>query len=387
MPLYKFKPSDIIYNRVKTTPQVDFVIYQSKVYYKNSDQSVNNSNTTSGHINLHEINVNRESTNLVYPFLPKGSDLSSFKTTSANAFYKSSYGDEIKGSYPLLSSISREYHITGSSRPRIDALRTVLDFYRTNSPHYEYDGPLGNKSHQPLNLISIPSIFYGSSIKKGSVDLRFYVSGTLIGELKDENKNGELIQVGPTGSVGSGTCAGVVLYNEGFLILTGNWDITDGAHAADYNDDAGSLASSWLYYSVGANDGIPEDTDLDAGSRNRVSYDMSMEGINYVPTLTMFAHAKKGELNHSENPTFTQLGNYQADTGGGKLYLENSSKPIKNIVSSSYTGYEEDFERQTYISKVGIYDEDRNLIAITKLATPLKKTNKRDYTLKIKLDF
>jgi len=385
MPLYKFKANDIIYNSIEANPKVDFKIYQSKIYYKNADQSSQNSNTPSGHINLHEINVNRAS-DLVYPFLSKGSDLSSFKTTSATSFHKSSYGEDFKGTYPLTSSISREYHATGSTRNRINALRTTLDFYKPASDHYSYDSHLGAKSHQPLNLLSIPSIFFGSSIKKGTVNLKFFVTGTLIGELKDENKNGELIQVGPTGSVGTGSVAGVALYNEGFIILTGSWDLGDGSHTINYNNDGNHVASSWLQYAVGANDGIPESSGVGNNSRVSASYDLLFEGTNYVPTLTMFAHANKGELNNSGNPTFVKSGSYSTSTGSS-VYAEDDKIPIKNIISSSYGGYSEEFERQTYISKVGIYDEDKNLIAITKLATPLKKTNKRDYTVKIKLDF
>ena len=56
------------------------------------------------------------------------------------------------------------------------------------SNHYTFDGPLGDKGKQNVNLISIPSIIYGSKIKKGTVDLKFYVSGTIVGQLKDENK-------------------------------------------------------------------------------------------------------------------------------------------------------------------------------------------------------
>ena len=56
-------------------------------------------------------------------------------------------------------------------------------------------------------------------------------------------------------------------------------------------------------------------------------------------------------------------------------------------MKSVYTNYSESFEKTTYISKVGIYDEDRNLIAIAKVATPVKKTPDREYTFKIKLDF
>ena len=62
-------------------------------------------------------------------------------------------------------------------------------------------------------------------------------------------------------------------------------------------------------------------------------------------------------------------------------------KVLTNIVKSVYTNFSESFQKTTYISKVGIYDEDRNLIAIAKVATPVKKTEDREYTFKIKLDF
>ena len=42
--------------------------------------------------------------------------------------------------------------------------------------------------------------------------------------------------------------------------------------------------------------------------------------------------------------------------------------------------------RQTFISKIGIYDENKNLIAIAKLATPLRKEEKDEFVFKLKLD-
>ena len=85
------------------------------------------------------------------------------------------------------------------------------------SRHYSFSSSLGYKGTQNINLISIPSIIFGSEIKKGSVDLEFYVSGSLVGQLKDQNRNGELIQVGPEGSTGSGSVAGVVASVTGFV--------------------------------------------------------------------------------------------------------------------------------------------------------------------------
>ena len=59
---------------------------------------------------------------------------------------------------------------------------------------------------------------------------------------------------------------------------------------------------------------------------------------------------------------------------------------IKNITSASYQDPTAPFEKTTYISKIGIYDEDKNLIAVASLARPVKKTESRDLTFKLKLD-
>ena len=149
MSFYKFNKNDIFYNRLKTYPEVNFVIHAGRIYYKNQRSSADgkvavNSNTTSGHINLYEINVNRSS-NLIYPFLPKNSDLSSFKTVAASTISKNDWGQDITGSYPLQATISRERvvgdrDLPGDNHPRkrIVALRNTLDYNIPLSKHYSY---------------------------------------------------------------------------------------------------------------------------------------------------------------------------------------------------------------------------------------------------------
>ena len=44
------------------------------------------------------------------------------------------------------------------------------------------------------------------------------------------------------------------------------------------------------------------------------------------------------------------------------------------------------FEKVTYISKIAIYDEHKNVIAVAKVANPVKKTLEKDYTFKLKID-
>ena len=113
---------------------------------------------------------------------------------------------------------------------------------------------------------------------------------------------------------------------------------------------------------------------------------MEMSGTNTTQTLTMFASAPKGQLNQSTNPTFVKYSTANYAASGSKTYLENNKMEIKNVVSSTYADPTGSFEKTTYISKVGIYDEHQNLIAIAKVATPVKKTVERDFTFKMKLD-
>ena len=119
------------------------------------------------------------------------------------------------------------------------------------------------------------------------------------------------------------------------------------------------------------------------------SWSLEFNGTNHVPVLTMLAHAKKGELNHSNNPTYVDFGQDDnvAITGRRTEYFEKRKKTLTNVVKSYYTNTSASYAKTTYISKVGIYDEDKNLIAIAKVATPVKKTEDREYTFKIKLDF
>ena len=386
MPLKKFGDDDIFNNTIRTSPKNQFDIYDGKVYYQNESE-ISGAFTGSvpciptGFKSLYELNVDRNSsqTGLIYPFVTKNGTLSNFKTISTTTFNAQLYGDTLSGSYPLSASVSRDY-INGSfGREKINSLKTSLDYYIW-SPQYQFSSSYGDKETQTINLISIPSIFYGSSINKenGSISLKYYVSGSLIGELRDINRNGELIQTGPPGSNGSGSVAGVVMYNEGFILLTGSWSLESGV-ARNYLDNPTFVTSSWLFYGTGMND--------DLGSNiPYVSYRMDFEGVNYIETLTMMAHAEKGEFNHSNNPSYVVY-----NTGSGKISSNSSvfyenPRTIKNTVKSPYPDPPGIFEKTTYITKVGIYDEDHNLIGVATVSKPVKKTLDRDFTFKLKLD-
>jgi hypothetical protein len=429
MTFYKFDEDDLFLNTLEMYPKYSFYVQGGNVY-RDSIQTIsgtytnNVTNVAPGSLSLYEYNIrdydlkdqdpatfNGVKNNYIYPFLIKNSKREGFKSLSAANFNTQLGfgGDIITGSYRMSASVSRDFYtstVTGSRRVLVHALRNNFKHYSYLSPHYQYtsslgsDGdiiapPFGDKSQQDANLISIPSIMYGSSIKKGSLSLKYYITGSLVGELSDYRRNGELVQVGPIDSTGSGSVAGVVLYNEGFILLTGSWDLNHASIAYD-----STTTSKWIHFGYGVNpssgstvsqnsDGIwkrttPSNPSISTSTLS-ASFLMEYSGTTHTQTLTMLSHAPYGELNHSNNPTFVSSSDNNQFITGSYEFSEYP-KTIKNNVYSQFTDKDPEFEKVVYISKIGIYDEDRNLIGIAKVATPVKKSNDSSYTFKLKLD-
>ena len=400
MPYYKFGSKDVLRNRIKTHPDNTFFINDNQVYYNNrnaiSGAHVENvQHIPTGHVSLYGLNVDREfdehtydpDTNTgkktkIFPFITKDSSLNSFGTISTNDFNQFNYGDIITGSYPLSASITRELFesSTSTTGSHLQALKNTLNFYRPLSPHYAFSSSLGNKATQDVTLISIPSIFYSSQIKKNSVKLDFFISGTLVARCEDIHRNGELIQTSGSDFAqtnGSGSVAGVVLYNEGFVLLTGSWNLTETNF--DFGDGGSARKGRWRDFAAGANDGYTSVSPT-------ASFSLNFKGTNYINTITMNCDAPLSDLTFSPNRTYVKQTSSIVFDSGSSGYFQNNRIPVKNTISSSFYDYDEEFKPQTFISKIGIYDENKNLIAIANLAKPVKKLEDRDYTFRLKLD-
>lgn len=306
-----------------------------------------------------------------FPFITKDGSLDSFKTIEVNQFANAfSYGDVISGSYPYESRIVANYYNSGEGANRRHALRNSFNYYKNLSPYYEYQTSLSDKENEAMLLISIPSIFYGQSIKKGSLDLKFYVTGTLCSRLEDINKNGELVQ---TYGQGSGSVAGVALYNEGFLYINGDWSLNDSVFE-EYYQTGSYVNPTWLNFMLGNIFCLSS------------SYSLDFYGVEKIPTMTMFAKAEKGEFNHSNNTTILEFGQDLTPISSSQDFIEARNIKLKNIVSASYEEEEPPFEKLCYISKIALYDEDKNLIGVAKLANPVRKKQNDNIAFKLKLD-
>jgi len=384
MTFYKFDEDDLFTNTIEMYPEYSFYIQSGSLYLDNvpnisSTNNTNILNVPDGHVSLYEYNIDRTG-NFIHPFVIKSGRRDSFKTTTKTTFntQHNFNGQTITSDYKMSASISRDY-FSSTSRSRVVALRNVLDHYSFLSPHYQYSSSHGDKATQALNLISIPSIMYGSSIKKGSVSLKYYITGSLVGELSDYRRNGELIQVGPPGSTGSGSIAGVMLYNEGFAVLTGSWDLNSETISYDT-----STTSKWTNFGYGIKNSTGTLPTISLTTLS-ASFLMEYSGTTHTQTLTMLAQAPRGDLNHSNNPTFVSSSSDYSFVTGAYQFNEYP-KTIKNVVNSQFADEDPKFKKVVYITKVGLYDEERNLIGVAKVATPVRKTEDHSYTFKLKLD-
>ena len=129
MPFYKFEKNELFYNRIKTYPSLNFNIYDGVVIYNNNTQyvgdlsSTNILNVPAGNISLYELNVDRPSGSLIYPFITKEGSRTSFKTVSPT-----NYNNDF--TYDLWSDLDRElaqyYGIVGSAVALFPSRQTVV---------------------------------------------------------------------------------------------------------------------------------------------------------------------------------------------------------------------------------------------------------------------
>jgi hypothetical protein len=98
------------------------------------------------------------------------------------------------------------------------------------------------------------------------------------------------------------------------------------------------------------------------GLRNRVNQVNLQNQVNLNSTL-YFCRALNQEFNYSSNPTFTDSDNRIVVTDGS------------------------DNQSRTYITTVGLYDVNSNLLAVAKLSEPVKKSPDSEVTIRARLSY
>ena len=96
---------------------------------------------------------------------------------------------------------------------------------------------------------------------------------------------------------------------------------------------------------------------------------MKVRKTEYVPARHYFVRVKNRDFNYSNNPTYVYDGT--------------------DNVHSAGTIYNEDFinDPKTYITSVGLYNNNNELVAVAKLSRPALKSFDNELLVKVRLDF
>tara|TARA_A100001515_G_scaffold15599_1_gene11484 strand:- start:1171 stop:2379 length:1209 start_codon:yes stop_codon:yes gene_type:complete len=401
--MYELKQNDVFQNTTIARPKYKFVLYSGSLFI--NDQ-VDNGIYETGSIRIGDLNLTPTSDLTITTNLPSGfSKYINANIVTGSAISSFTLNREFV--YKVGTTYNTDYTSTNTIFKFL-SLKNSIDNRRDRAPSFDFDLYFNNNGlpqskkneiaagtdaskaspKQSLNLLTYDNIFYGNQISPGSITASFYKDGDIIAQATDVHKNGELVeQINAT--QGTGSVVGFVLYEEGAIVFTGTGSLsTDEEPYIQPTASSGTPVSDdskWIHF--GSYQKIASSGNAITGS----AYELEFKGTQPKETLTMFAYAPKNELNWSNNPTYLiQSGdnskNQYIDVTGSNIYMENENVYVKNIVSSSFSTYSASFDAVTYIRSIGVYDEDKNLIAVAKVANPVKKTTEQDYTFKLKLD-
>lgn len=303
-----------------------------------------------------------------YRFI-KDSSLERPKNVSKETYASASYGDVFY--YSPQDIPLRVYgfygSITGSDGYKIlRSLKNTINYYQANDNLYNFE----NFYNKPVTLLAFNSPHLGSGIKKGSINLGVYSSGSIIDSCSDRRETGVLYN-------NNDEKVGIILYNEGFILLNNTSSLTSEQHMFNNGTESITDYLKWIYFSA--------DTD------ETIFFDMEYLTKNEVSTNTYFVVAEKNELNHSNNQTYLESGSYSAELGpfsGSDYYYFRESEDIKvkKTNKSPFISGSAEFDKQTFITNIGLYDKDKNLIGVGSLANPIKKTENREFLFKLRID-
>jgi hypothetical protein len=191
-------------------------------------------------------------------------------------------------------------------------------------------------------VVDVPSAFYGRQVVPGSVRMtcRAFESFGFVRTIVDDGRGGLYL----SGSVCSSSVAsreeyagvgwnkvGNVFYGEGLVVIKDpsllDFGRTDGAAL------------------------VPTDT-----------FALSFRGDSRVPVKTIMCRVDHGEYNCTSNPTFSVTGS------AGELLRRHPSGSLR-------------------VSTVGIYNSDRELVAVARLADPVRIRARDRINIKLRFDF
>jgi hypothetical protein len=235
-----------------------------------------------------------------------------------------------------------------------------------NIQEFDQDGNIagGGSKLQEVYILNFARLLTKDEIKKSSFELKIATGSTNspvdfgdletisdYGALGDFRVNSPAAEYGIlyTSSADAGTPSngvGLLYYQAGIAVLTAS--VFDGAQLDGTKQYASSLSSSTIEANADA---------LRARIKN-VQFNNTTE----LNSSIYFCRVNNNEFNYSSNPT----------------YLSSSKMVVKEATTDAPV---------SYITTVGMYSSDNELLAVAKLSEPLKKDPTNEMILRVRLDY
>ena len=274
-------------------------------------------------------------------------------------YLSSSYGDSAPTASIILGSQPNGNVLTGSLEgPRYDNyLQTTLTYPKYFPTTSKFD----NEETVGVGVISIPTRLYGDYIKPGS----FYFLAES-GSLTDDGEGNIYFSSSLTSSV----LVGNIFYPHGIVVITGNPTVFS------LDDIYG--------YSVYGNTPYGEG-------------EYSTSGISFFPSLLNFVTSSNVTCSFSSSYTIYET-QYKCTIGENEFNFTLNptiSSGSTATISENGTFFTPDIELlgfatasyfNPYITTVGLYDDQQNLLAVGKLSQPLPVSPVTDTTIIINID-
>ena len=161
---------------------------------------------------------------------------------------------------------------------------------------------------------------------------------------------------------------GLLFYQAGVAVLSGSI-FSDAADGGILNNSKGTVTFSPAgATTTGFNTITASTNDVMANNlRNRL-YNLQFNNTTELNSTIYFCRVNNSEFNYSANPTYLST----SSGGPSEIVIKDGS------VST---------DPHSYITTIGLYSADNELMAVAKLSEPIKKDPSNELTLRVRLDY
>ena len=310
-----------------------------------------------------------------------------YLSSSANHIFDLSVG------YASTSAISSSVTSQPAKKQNIyNQMAQYLVGYDQTGSIKKFTMPTDSSVMTDVIFVPFARLLTKDEIKKGSVTLEFGLTSTFAEDGSIFDRRGQLIDYSgsngyyvdsPAGEYGvlyGTTSAGAVAFNGetlgnpatmpavGLVYYQAGIAVISGSLFND-SDDAGVLTTALgtaelgTAFSTTGFNAITASTieDTNTALRTRL-YNISYNNTTELNSTIYFCRVGHNDFNYSSNPT----------------YLSQSQIRVKTRASDTPV---------SYITTVGLYSADNELLAVAKLSEPLKKDPTNEITLRVRLDY